>query len=98
MGTATQSLPTGDQQDDFKDLVKEAIGRSTKRKEQLNKKMGDVINAILNDSAILAGVRPTLRTAINNAVRQEVSSKLHRWIDNGKKPADWPFKDIELDD
>jgi hypothetical protein len=96
MGTASQSLPSGTQRDEFDALVRDAVGRSSKRKGQLNKKIGEVINALLNDSAILAGVRPTLRNAINNEVRRHVSTKLREWIANGKKPSEWPFKDIEL--
>jgi hypothetical protein len=98
MGTASQSITNETQRDQFDQLVKLALGSSKKRKKQLDIKFREVVNQVLRNDPVLAGVRPTMQNAINNKVTTEIANKLQNWIDNGKKPSDWPFRDIEVDD
>jgi hypothetical protein len=98
MGTASQSITNQTQRDQFDQLVKQALGSSKKRKKQLDIKFREVVNQVLRNDPVLAGVRPTMQNAINNKVTTEIANKLQNWIDNGKKPSDWPFRDIEVDD
>jgi hypothetical protein len=98
MGTATQSISNETQRDQFDDLVKQALGSSKKRKKQLDIKFREVVNQVLLNDPVLAGVRPTMQNAIKNKVAIEIANKLKNWIDNGKKPSEWPFKDIEVDE
>ena len=96
MGTSTQSISNEIQREDFEKLLKDAIGDSFDREIQLGNVFRNIVNDVLFNELELAGIRPTLTNKINEKVTAEITGKLKTWIDGGKKPEDWPFKNIPL--
>ena len=96
MGTATQSIANQIQRDEFDNLVKKAIGDSTDREIQLNRVFREIVSKVIATDPALAGVRPALENAINNAVKPAIVTKLQNWINSGRKVENWPFKDISI--
>ena len=99
MGTAQQSIsnnPNDIQRQEFEKTLKEAIEDSFDREIQLGNVFRAIVNDILFNEPQLAGVRPTLTNKINAKVTAEITNKLKTWIAGGKKPEDWPFKNVPL--
>lgn len=102
MGTATQSIPNQTQRDQFDNLLKEALRPiedeleedRIRREVQLGRVFRDIVSQVIATDNSLAGVKPTLDTAVNKVVKPAVETRLREWIANGKKKEDWPFKDI----
>ena len=66
--------------------------KNPKRKSQLAKKLGRVINKVILKDPALAGVRSTLLSAVADEVNKQIVTKFARWEAGGSKPAKWPFK------
>lgn len=103
MGTATQSMTNETQRKQFDDLLKEALSpidqneteiAQITREIQLGRVFRDIVNKVIATDNSLAGVKPTLDTAVSKVVKPAVETRLREWIANGKKKEDWPFKDI----
>ena len=106
MGTATQAISNQTQQDQFDRLLKEALVpidpnetelEQIKREVQLGRKFREIVNEVIATDRSLSGIKPTLDAAITKAVKPVIEDKLRKWIQDGKKKAEWPFKDVNPD-
>ena len=91
MGTALESTQDRDDKKAIQDMVNEVHDDKVKN-QGLQKALGKAINEVILHGGDVAPVRDRVTAAIAKKVKADVVSKFQKWVRDGKKTDDFPFK------